>query len=177
MAPILRTNVNCLWCKDHFIIIFVLTNYQINFMRKISVAATLLITLFSCSKEKSTNSGCAKTVASIAGTYSVLKAEIGLGGVFVDITSQLDVCKLDDRISLNTNGTTVYADLGTVCSPSGNSTGTWSIDASGRMTIDDGGGSVDISTADITSFDCTTLVLTGTDPGAPGESFRLTMKK
>ena len=86
--------------------------------------------------------------------------------------------ELDDKLSLNNNGTTAYQDLGTTCSPSGSSTGTWSISSDNKVSITDNSGSAtDISVADITSYDCSTLVLTGSDPSSPSEQFRLTLKK
>jgi hypothetical protein len=137
-------------------------------MKKIIFTTAVLLLLFtSCKKDTSTASGtCNKTVADIAGTYAIL-----------DLTSQQDACEKDDRLTLNANGTSAYQDLGTVCSPSGDDSGTWSIDANGRMTIKDNGGNDDISSADITSFDCHTLVLTGTDISSPAEQVRLTLKK
>ena len=143
----------------------------------IILPAILLLILSSCQKENSTDTNCDKTVAKIAGIYSVQKLEVGVNGVFVDITSQLDACEIDDKLTLKSDGTTIYQDLGTVCSPSGNATGTWSISSTGKMTIQDNGGSGDIDTADITSFDCSTLVLTGSNSSSPGDQVRLTIKK
>ena len=143
---------------------------------KILIPAVLLLLATSCQKEES-STNCDKTVASIAGTYSIQKFEVRTNGVFLNVTSQLDPCQLDDKLSLNLNGTTTYVDLGVVCSPSGNSNGNWSISSTGKMTIDDNGGTADISTADITSYDCSTLVLTGFDSSSPGDQFRLTLKK
>jgi hypothetical protein len=141
------------------------------------VSALCLLLLTSCKKDKN-DSSCDKTMSAIAGTYMVVKLEVGLSGSFQDITDQLDDCEKDDKLILNANGVTDYQDVGSVCSPSGSDTGTWNINSSGKMTIDDNGsGSTDIQSADITSFDCSTLVLTGTDPSVPGVEFRLTIKK
>ena len=143
---------------------------------KILVPAVLLLLFTACKKDKVTS--CDKTMAAIAGTYTLVKTEAGTGGIFTDVTNQLEACQMDDKLILNANGTSTYQDLGVACNPPENSSGTWSIDASGKMTIDDSGsGTTDISTADITSFDCTTLVLTGTDVSLPGFEYRLTIKK
>ena len=92
-------------------------------------------------------------MADIAGTYTLVKIELGASGVFEDVTSSnLDDCEKDDKLVLNANGTTSYEDLGVVCSPSGNDTGTWSIDNNGKITISDNGSSTDVSSADITLF-------------------------
>lgn len=146
-------------------------------MKKIILFSTvLLVALSSCKKDKASTS-CNKTMADIAGTYSIVKIEIGFGGTFVNITDSLDACEKDDKLTLNANGTTAYMDQGTVCSPAGDDSGTWSIDANGKMTIDDNGGNSDVSKATITSFDCTTLVLTAEDSSTPGEQGRITLKK
>ncbi len=145
---------------------------------KIFVTAFLLCMLFSCKKNDKTTSNCDKTVASIAGTYSIIKYEIKLNGAFQDFSNLLETCELDDKLSLNKNGTTIYQDLGTVCSPPRNSTGTWGISPSGKITINDNnGGTADITAADITSFDCTNLILTITNPNTPSDQYRVTLKK
>ncbi len=144
----------------------------------ILIPVVLLCLLTSCGKDENSNTNCDKTMANIAGSYGIIKLEVGAGGVFQDATNQLDACEMDDKIVLNVNGTSAYQDAGVACSPSGNSTGTWSISAAGKMTIDDGsGGASDIASADITSFDCSTLVLTATDPATPGILYRLTIRK
>ena len=142
-------------------------------LKKIIIPGLLLLTFSACKKDNS----CDKTVASIAGTYSLVKLEVGSGGVFSDITGLLETCQLDDKLSLNANGTSSYMDLGTVCLPAGDESGTWDITAAGKMTINTGGGTVDVTDADITSFDCSTLVLTGFDLSSPGDQFRLTIRK
>ncbi len=131
------------------------------------------LTFIGCKKE----TNCEKTMSSIAGTYSLIKLEIGSGGTFIDVTGELDACERDDRVTLSENGTSAYSDLGTVCSPTGDDTGTWSISSSGRMTISSGGGILELTDAEITSFDCETLVLTGFDSSSPGDQFRLTIRK
>ncbi len=140
---------------------------------KIFLATLLLCIFFSCKKSDS-NGSCDKTVASIAGTYEIVKFEAGFNGIFQDFTNQIDACDLDNKILLKADGTTVTQDVGAVCTPLSNSTGTWSISSAGKITINDNnGGPTDISTADITSYDCATLVLTGADPTAPSDQFRL----
>lgn len=139
-------------------------------------AIFLCIISASCKKEKSTNANCDKTMASIAGTYSFVKFEVGQNNVCIDSTKDLlEPCQLDDKITLNANGTTLYKDLGTVCDPSGDEAGTWSIPSAGKIIISDG--TIDVSEADITSFDYSTLIITGTESGGSGIQFRFTMKK
>jgi hypothetical protein len=142
-------------------------------MKKLILGSAIVMCIVSssCKKEKA-NSNCEKTVASIAGTYSVVKVEVGFAGNFTDVA--LEPCQVDDKLTLNADGTTVYKDLGTVCEPSGDETGTWGISSSGKMTI--ANGTIGVNEADITSFDCSTLVLTATDSDS-GAKVRLTIKK
>lgn len=145
---------------------------------KILASLILLLIIFSCKKNSNNSSDCSKTMASIAGTYSIFKVEIGNNGVFTDATSSIDDCNRDDKLSLNSNGTTSYQDLGTKCSPAEDGTGTWSISSAGKITIsDNNGGASSVTVADITSYDCTFLVVTQSDPSTPAVQIRTTFKK
>ena len=141
------------------------------------LAPALLVVVFASCKKNETNT-CGKTMADIAGTYSISKLEFERSGAFVDFTDSLEDCNKDDKLTLNADGTSSYQDAGVACDPPENASGTWSIDSEGRMSIDDGGADIfSVSTAEITSFDCNTLVLTGISPGFAGFTFRLTIKK
>ena len=149
-------------------------------MKKIIIVSTsFFLILSSCTKENSSNTPatCNKTVADIAGTYSIVKLEAGIAEPLTDITtSELDACQLDDKIVLNANGTTNYQDLGVVCTPSGSENGNWSIAGDGKMTIN--AGTTDVANAEIVSFDCATLViLTNRVVSGISVKFRLTIKK
>ena len=143
------------------------------------ITLVFLCLLSSCKKDAATSNTCAKTVANIAGTYSPIKNEISMmNAPFADITSQWQPCERDDKLILNANGIYTYQDLGISCTPSGNSSGTWSISsADGKFTINDTGSAQEITNADITSFDCSTLILTGDVSAGTGARFRLTLKK
>ncbi len=130
-------------------------------MFKNIIPFVLLSTLFSCKKDDNAQT-CDKTMASVAGAYSLSKMELGMGGVFSDVTSLLETRELDDKIVLNSNGTSVYKDMGAVCSPLENSTGTWNISPAGKLTVNNDGGPGDISEA---------------DPSNPLIQFRLTLKR
>jgi len=148
-------------------------------MKKIIVLAFGAVALLSSCKKDSTSNNCDKTMANLAGTYSIVKLEASFaGGPFTDVTtSELELCQRDDKLILNANGTLSYSDTGTKCDPDGSDTGTWSVSSGGKMTIS-GTGSTDVSDADISSFDCTTLVLAGTQ-SVLGTTiqFRITVKK
>lgn len=134
-------------------------------------AVSLLLFFGSCKKDKANS--CDKTMAAIAGTYSIVKIEMGSGGSYQDVTSLfLESCELDDQIILSSDGTVSYKDAGTACESNGDDSGTWAIDSNGKITV--AAGSVDASSADISSFDCSTLVIAGSDSGI---DYRMTLKK
>lgn len=123
----------------------------------LSLAIVALVTLSSCKKEAA-NNGCDKTVAKLAGIYSVSKVEANIANPYADITNQyLRACQRDDKFELKTDGTVAYSDAGTACDPNGSVSGTWSLSSAGKVSVS--AGSIDISDADIVSFDCSTLIL------------------
>lgn len=149
-------------------------------MKKIIIVSTsFFLLLSSCKKENSTSTPatCNKTMADVAGTYSLVKIEAGLADPLSDITtSELNPCQLDDKLVLNASGTANYQDLGIVCTPSGSTNGTWSISVDGKMTIN--AGTTVVANAEIVSFDCATLVmLTNKVISGVSVKFRLTIKK
>jgi len=148
-------------------------------MKKILITSSVFI-LFLCSCKKDNNTpkpACSKTVADIAGTYSIVKVEAGPTEPSIDITNtELKPCQRDDKIGLKADGTASYQDVGTVCSPDGAASGTWLLGADNKVTVNVG--SIVIGNAEIVTFDCTTLVLlyNGTVSGIPLK-FRITIKK
>ncbi len=146
---------------------------------KVLASLIFLPIIFSCKKNDSNSSNCSKTVASIAGTYSIVKVEVSINGSFTDFTFSIADCNRDDSLSLNSNGTTSYRDLGIKCSPPSDGTGTWGISSAGKINIrSNRGGASEVSQGDITSYDCSVLVITEPDPsGDPGSKTRVTFKK
>lgn len=59
--------------------------------------------------------------------------------------------------------------------PSVDEAGTWSVLSAGKIIINDG--TVDVSEAEITSFDYSTFVITRYESAGTGIQFRFTMKK
>ena len=59
----------------------------------------------------------------------------------------------------NANGTTLYKDLRTLYNLLNDETGTWAISSAGKIIINDG--TIDVSEADLSCYDCSTLVITG----------------
>ena len=143
----------------------------------------LFITMIiSCTKQNDDPaSNCESTMTKIAGTYSFYKFEKDVygPGTFFDVTndpSYVRPCIKDDRLILNANGTCSYHDLGGECSLSlDDNAGTWSLPSNGKIIFTFPTNALNFSNADITSFDCTTFVLTVT--GATGIKSHLTLKK
>ncbi len=149
-------------------------------MKKIIIVSiSLFLIVSSCKKEGSATTvpTCNKTVADIAGTYSIVKVEAGLAEPLSDITNtEIKPCQIDDKLVLNANGTSLYQDAGTACSPNGSAAGNWSIGGDGKISANLG--IADVANATIVSFDCKTLVLLG-DRMVSGLSvkFRVTLIK
>lgn len=138
----------------------------------ISAFCCLSLIISSCKKTNAGGGSCTTSVANLAGTYSFVKIEATLVGsnTFGDVTSTvLTPCQLDDKIVLNADGSAVYQDAGTVCSPPGDGTGNWIL--SGNVISSSVGPGIN---GTISSFDCTNLVLVDT---SGSYVYRLTIKK
>lgn len=120
--------------------------------KTIAFAVCIIILAASCKKEA--KSTCGKTMAEVAGTYSYTKIQFRSGGATTDITGTMDVCILDNKMILNTDGTAKYSDEGVDCGRTGS--GHWNIGADGKLHINVG--TVVFEDADVTSFDCSTIV-------------------
>ncbi len=91
----------------------------------------LFIFLNSCSKEDSansqnTNEACTLSAAYVPGKWQIEKLELKINGVFNDLTSQFELCDLDDYFLFRTNGTYSRVESGVVCSVTRTESGTWS---------------------------------------------------
>jgi hypothetical protein len=117
-------------------------------------AAIMTIVLAGCSKKG--GGSVAATVKSVAGTYKLTASTVTSSGVTVDYMSQIPACEKDDILQLNADSTFAYTDAGTVCTPSGSYSGTWTI--SGNYFIQNG-----TDSATIKSFNGSALVLAVTD--------------
>ena len=77
-----------------------------------------------------------------------------------------DACEKDNQVVLNANGTASFVDAGVKCAPAGDFTSTWSVNGS-TITIDG-------DAANIQSFNCSTLVVTGTGVFTANDQLKLT---
>ena len=111
-------------------------------MKKILCTAAILC-LFSCKKDDEL------TKENLVGTYrQTAETE---NGVNTWNTSNYDPCEMDNTYQLKADNSFVYTDAGTVCTPSINYTGTWSLNDK-TLTVD--GGSLNVE-----SFNGKKLVL------------------
>ncbi len=124
-------------------------------MKKILLIASIsILGLSSCDKDDK----CETNQNSIAGSYKLTAFKYKPAGMpEIDAYSALDACEKDDITTMNSNGTYTVTDAGTVCSPNGSTSGTWSV--SGNTITVDG------ETGTISSFDCKTIVFYQEDMG------------
>lgn len=142
-------------------------------MRKtLLIALSSFFVICSCSKSGS-SATCEKTVAGIAGTYKITLAETSIAGTYVDVTSLIPACKLDDNFQLKSDKSVIYTDAGTSCAPSGSTTGTWDV-AGTTISLNIPGFPLPVTSATIVSYNCTTLVATF---NSSGTDYRITITK
>ena len=132
----------------------------------------LLVSFSSCKKDDNKNSNCDKTVKAISGSYSIVKFEYApTGGSYSE--KPVAACMVDDKLLLKSDGTTQYTDAGVSCGQN-LITGSWSISADGKITINAGPPFGLVKDGNITLFDCSSLVITTT---IPGQTLRVTLTK
>ncbi|MEO6542199.1 MAG: lipocalin family protein [Ferruginibacter sp.] len=128
-------------------------------MKKMILSLVVLsAVLISCKKD---DKNCDLNAANFAGTYKITawtyKANTATAPV--DVMATFPACERDDLVIFNANNTVNYTDAGTLCSPPGNSTGTWLLTGN-SINID---GDVYV----VAAFSCsgTTLTLAGSAAG------------
>ncbi|MEO6489424.1 MAG: lipocalin family protein [Ferruginibacter sp.] len=133
-------------------------------MKKLILAVCVLASLASCKKDDNNNNNCEKSVAGIAATYKITKAVIVATGIpDQDVTtSWLTDCERNGIYILKSDKTLTYTESGT-CSDSG--TGVWDV-VDGKLTLTSTGGTYDFSGKTISSWDCTTFVVSDDLGGA-----------
>lgn len=130
-------------------------------MKKILFGMLVLGAMASCKKDK--NDSCDANVTSIPGNYKITKVEGDYPSPLPDqdLTDQtLDACERSAIFALNANKTFTYTETGTGCSSNGS--GTWDIvDTKFTLSFTNGSGPifVDFTATPITSYDCSTFVV------------------
>ena len=128
-------------------------------MRKIYVASAaiaLFLGFFACKKSNNSTPSNARTVANFSGNYDLTALQGSIFGVTVNLYDSLPPCERDNVIQLNATMIANFIDSGVKCVPPSDSTGTWSLSANTDTLYVAGSANF------ITSWDGTTLVLTGT---------------
>ena len=146
-------------------------------MKKMMLAFTVLAVCISCKKEETTppgDTGCKISNSTLVGTYvkTAVKYKASSSAAEQDLFSGLQPCEQDDTYELKADYSVVVGDGAEVCPgppPPGGVTA-WTISADGKVfTLDE--------IYDVTSFDCTTLVVTQTNYFVTGDIRTVTYKK
>lgn len=137
---------------------------------RIFITATFIaFSAIACSKKNDNNNVI--TVQNLSGTYALQGLVWKVGTESVNVYEALDDCQKDNLVRLNEDMTAGQIDAGQMCSPPENATGTWRLS----------GDSIYLSSSSmggkITSFDGTTLVITGAVENQPSVTGTTTLKK
>ncbi|MEO7312664.1 MAG: hypothetical protein ABIX01_19920 [Chitinophagaceae bacterium] len=122
-------------------------------MKQLFSVLFISLVFFSCKKKTEAPQPPAQTKENIAGLYKLTALTLSTSGSAETsvIDSYLTTCQKDDLQQLKTDFTFNYIDAGILCSPAGDKTGTWSLPAAGKITING-------QAFDIVSFTGTVLV-------------------
>jgi hypothetical protein len=124
-------------------------------MKNLSFILLSAALIFSgCGKDDAKTTTCDLNAGNFVGSYKIT-SEL-FNGVEIHNTTNYDPCELDDLLIFNTNGTYNYSDAGTVCSPSGDDSGVWSLVGT-NLIVD----STDMGT--VSDFSCTGFKFTVQD--------------
>ncbi len=137
----------------------------------IGIALLFFTTIQSCKKEKSA-APCNRNVAGLTGKYklSALEYKMTATSASTDYLPLMDACEKDDIIELKADGSWIYTDAGTICTPSGIGNGSWTV--LGNVITSDG-----VVSGTIESYDCKKLILSTINVILPGDRFTQTLIK
>ena len=143
-------------------------------MKQLTILTTFIILLSTaCSKDPVEPVSCEANSASIVGAYKItaVKYKASPSAAEIDYMNTLfpDACERDDIYTFYHNGTYTIKDAGSVCSPSGDDNGTWSLNNK-IMTID---GDPTL----LEKFDCKVMVIMNSGIEVSGDELRLTLTK
>lgn len=132
----------------------------------------VVLLLASCSKDDDPAPTCEVTIAKIAATYKITKIVSVTPAGEIDVTATLlEPCLASARYKLNSDKTMTYTELP---SCGGDGAGTWDL-VGNRISIIHTGAGIDLASANVTSFDCSRLLIS-TDVVA-GAGFKYTFTK
>lgn len=135
------------------------------------LAGSMIFT--SCKKEDRKEEACTLTMKGLAGAYKLtsLQYKVTSTSAPQDFLVFMPACEKDDVVTLNANGSYTYKDAGTVCTPDGNWSGTWSL--TGNV-LDSDGDEID---GIVQSYDCKTLVFYTDGVLMAGDRLTFTLQK
>jgi hypothetical protein len=102
-------------------------------LKKILAVSFLAVSLLGCKKDDEVINTTTPSKDQLVGTWR--QTAETTNGVNTWNTTNHQACEMDDNLKLNSDNTYTYTDAGTVCSPSGNDAGAWSISGS-TLTVD-----------------------------------------
>ena len=144
------------------------------FMKKIIFILSIPVIIVSCKKSVTPADTCVVSNTTIIGTYTLtaLKYKASSAAAEDDLFSGLADCDKDDTYELKTDGSVVVDGGADICGgpPPPGAISTWSLaNNNTTLLLDD--------EYIISSFDCTTLVLTKKDILVPGDTKKVTYMK
>ena len=143
-------------------------------MKKIIFILSITAIIVSCKKSETPADTCTVSNTTIVGTYTLtaLKYKASSTAAEDDLFSGLAGCEKDDTYELKTDGSVVVDGGADICGgpPPPGAITSWSLTADNKtLLLDD--------EYTISSFDCTTLVLTKKDSRVPGDTKKVTYVK
>ena len=146
-------------------------------MKKIKLATLLFAIstfIFSSCRKTPEKTTCETTSANIPGVYKLTAATHKASATAAEVDCFKEPifipCEKDDTFTFNANGSYVQADIGIICSPSGNDDGSWELLGPTSILLDG-----DIIT--IKSFDCKNLILATPNVYIPGDTLKITLTR
>lgn len=126
--------------------------------------------LFSCKKK---DNNCEASTATIVGKYKVTSVLYKLTPASTEIDGSgvyfIDDCQKDDILEFAANGVYNYTDAGTVCTPDGSYSSTWSFN-NGILTVDG-------HAAQLDGFNCTSMIFSSFNEVVSGDELIVTLTR
>lgn len=141
-------------------------------MKKLLFGALALILFAGVGCKKDKDATCDLSSAALVGNYKVTAATSQTGtDPAVDVfEANFDACERDDVYNFSENNTFTLSDVGVLCDPTSNETGTWALNGNVLTVNSDG----DISNLTLESFGCNSFVIS---QAALGTTLRITFTR
>ena len=142
-------------------------------MKKIFLFIVICACIFSSCKKKDDDKNCALTEANLTGSYKITSVtyKASASSPEQDYSDQFfdEPCQKDDILTIKSDHTYTYSDAGTVCSPSNDDAGDWSL--SGNIL------SIDGDPAALENFNCSGFAAVGSDAIITGDKLSINFTK